>query len=597
MKGIALFNVDKARSINNTLWAGVRVVFGAAFLPASIAIIACSQANAQALYSIGSPTNYQQYMLELINRARANGGAEATRLGLSGLQEGPPNVNGEPWTIQNSVQPLSWNSLLRNAAQGHSDRLNNADQFFLGVSPHTFGGMTPSQRIAAAGYSSAPYNGPTTPAGYFPGNENVWEEVSQGSGPYTGARLTAAILQAHNELFTDQGVPGRGHRNTIMLAFFREIGIGITTGTDNQANPGQPNGPFDSIYIVQNFATDSNQKPFITGVVYRDANGNNFYDPSEGIGGVRVDVTNTTFYAVTASSGGYSVPVAGNGSYTVTFSGGSLPTVQKSATVANGLNVKVDYLAGEKEMPTGPVATADFNGDGSTDYLLFNPSTRRTAIWYLQGNAFLSGAYGPTLPAGWAVAGVADFNLDTKPDYVLFNASTRQTAVWYLSNATFLSGAYGPTLPAGWTLIAAADFNNNGRPDYVLFNPSTRQTAIWYLNGTTFSVGAYGPTLPAAWTLIATADFNNNGRPDYVLFNPSTRQTAIWYLNGTTFSVGAYGPTLPAAWTLQGAADFNANAKPDYLLFQASTRQTAIWYLNGTAFAGSAYGPTLPAGY
>jgi cysteine-rich secretory family protein len=320
---------------------------------AATPIIGTTRVNAQALYSTGNPSNYQQYMLELINRARANGAAEAARLGLSGLQEGPPTVNGEAWTIENSVQPLSWNPKLMTAAQGQSNRLNNADQFFLGGSPHTFGGMTPQQRIAATGYSSAPYTGPTTPSGAFPGNENVAEEVSQGSGAYTGARLTAAILRAHNGLFTDQSVPGRGHRETMMLGFFREVGIGITAGTDNQAQPGQPNGTFNSLYIVQDYDTQSNQKPFITGVVYHDTNGNNFYDPGEGIGGVRVDVQNATFYAVTASSGGYSVPVAGNGTYNVTFSGGGVATAHRTAIVSGGRNVKVDYLSGAPNVPTG----------------------------------------------------------------------------------------------------------------------------------------------------------------------------------------------------------------------------------------------------
>jgi VCBS repeat protein len=91
---------------------------------------------------------------------------------------------------------------------------------------------------------------------------------------------------------------------------------------------------------------------------------------------------------------------------------------------------------------------------------------------------------------------VADFNLDGNLDYALFNASTRQTAIWYLSGVAFVSGAYGPTLPSGWTLLATADFNGDGKPDYVLFNPSTRRTAIWYLNNSIFIGGAYGPTLP-----------------------------------------------------------------------------------------------------
>src|SRR6478735_8118104 len=100
-----------------------------------------SSAIAQTEYSIGDPTPQQQAMLELINRARANGEAEATRVGIvGGLQEGPPGLNGEVTVITNTVQPLSWSPLLLNAAQAHADNLNAGDQFFSGQSPHTWGG-------------------------------------------------------------------------------------------------------------------------------------------------------------------------------------------------------------------------------------------------------------------------------------------------------------------------------------------------------------------------------------------------------------------------------------------------------------------------
>lgn len=284
-------------------------------------------------------------MLELINRARANADAEAVRLGIGSRQEGPPMVGGQVWNIQNSTQPLSWNPLLYNCAQAHSKLLNDNDQFFLGVSPHTFGGKDPNQRIADAGYSMAPYSGPTN-NGSFPGPENVAENVSIGSGPFTGAKLIATLLSQHNDLFTDQTVPGRGHRSTTTLAFFREIGIGITAGTDN----GQGN-TWDSLYTVQNFGTQTNSTPFITGVVYQDTNGNGFYDPGEGIGGIRVDVPGSNFFAITSPSGGYSVPVPGNGNYTATLSGGSINT-QMPVSVANLLNAKLDLVAPVSAAPT-----------------------------------------------------------------------------------------------------------------------------------------------------------------------------------------------------------------------------------------------------
>ena len=321
------------------------------FLALTLFVIAiASPAIAQTQYSIGYPSPEQQYMVELINRARANGGAEATRLGLSGLQEGPPNINGELFTIANTAQPLSWNPLLFNCAQNHAKLLNNNDQFFLGVSPHTFGGMTPEQRINAAGYPmnlGQEYNGPKTASGFFPGPENVAENISFGSGPFTGAKLIATILSQHNDLFTDQTVSGRGHRMSTMLTYWREIGIGVNAGLDN----GQGN-TWDSLYTVQNFGKQTNSTPFITGIVYQDTNGNGFYDPGEGIGGIRVDVTGSSFFAVSSPSGGYSVPVPGNGSYTVTFSGGSISTTQRSASVAGLLNTKVDLPVPAATTPT-----------------------------------------------------------------------------------------------------------------------------------------------------------------------------------------------------------------------------------------------------
>jgi plastocyanin len=49
--------------------------------------------------------------------------------------------------------------------------------------------------------------------------------------------------------------------------------------------------------------------------------------------------------------------------------------------------------------PSGNPST-DFNRDGKPDYLLYNPGTRRTAVWYLNNNVFIGAAFAPTLPVG-----------------------------------------------------------------------------------------------------------------------------------------------------------------------------------------------------
>ncbi len=271
-----------------------------------------------------------------------------------------------------------------------------------------------------------------------------------------------------------------------------------------------------------------------------------------------------------------------------------------AATSPEGINLDVvgyDLVNAPQGGGAGRAGISDFNNDGHLDFVLRNVGTRQTAIWYLNNNFHIGGAYGPTLVAGWALQGLADFNRDSHSDYALFGSNTRQTAIWYLSGPTFIGSAYGPAVPNGWALVGTGDFNVDSHPDYVLYNANTRQTAIWYLNNNVFINSAYGPTLPPGWNLIGDADFNRDGHPDYALFNSSTGQTAIWYLSGSTRIGSAYGPSVPGGWALVATGDINGGGNPDYVLYNAGTRQTAIWYLNNNVFVGSAYGPTLPAGW
>jgi len=274
----------------------------------------------------------------------------------------------------------------------------------------------------------------------------------------------------------------------------------------------------------------------------------------------------------------------------------SCPGQYSDVTLTSPEAINLDVIGYNLINSPAPAPT-DFNGDAKPDWVLYNPSTQQTAIWYFSNNVRIASATGPTLPSGWQVMGVADFNRDGHPDYLLFNSSTHQTAIWYLSGVTRIASASGPTLPSGWQIVATGDFNKDGKPDWVLYNPSTQQTAIWYMNNNVHIASSFGPTLPADYKLVGAADFNRDGHPDYLLFNPSTRQSQIWYLSGTTFSSAQYGPTVESGYELIGTADFNRDGRPDYLLFNPSTRATSIWYLNKNALISTASAPTLPTGW
>src|SRR5438477_10526223 len=221
------------------------------------------------------------------------------------------------------------------------------------------------------------------------------------------------------------------------------------------------------------------------------------------------------------------------GTFTITTTGSPTPTLELSGAQPAWMSF-VDNTDG--------TATISGTPDAGSDLSYSFTITARNGVSPVATQDFTLGII--------RTSTAYDFNADSKPDYVLYNAVTHQTAVWFLNNNVFVAGAYGPTLPANWNVVGVADFDRDGKPDYMLFNSSTHQTAIWYLSGTTLVRGAFGPTLPNSWDLAAVGDFNADGKPDYVLHNAVTHQTAIWYLNNNVFVGGAYGPSLPANWSL-----------------------------------------------
>jgi hypothetical protein len=247
--------------------------------------------------------------------------------------------------------------------------------------------------------------------------------------------------------------------------------------------------------------------------------------------------------------------------------------------------------------PAARAVVADFNDDTHPDLVIQNATTHQTVVGYLNNNVVIGAAFGPTLPAGWRLAGAADFDGDGHTDYALFNPATGQTVIAYLSGLTVIGAAYGPPVPLGWELVTAKDFNGDAYPDYVLYKVGTGETVIAYLNNTVVVGAGYGPTLPPGWNLIDVADFDSDGHPDYALFNSGTGQTVIGYLSGSTVIGAAFGPTIPLTWPLVATADLDGDGKPDYVLYNPGSGQTAIGYLTDNIVVNAALGPTVPAGW
>jgi uncharacterized protein YkwD len=500
------------------------------------------------------PTAQEQLFLEELNAARANPAAYGASIGvdLSGVTPS---------------QPVAFNTQLIQAARDHSQDMNNQGYF----DHNTPQGLNPGQRITNVGFTWTAW-GESIAAGY------------------------TSTSQALQGLITDAGVSDLGHRRQLLAidAEFltqNQVGIGIVLGGS---------GPYSNYFTIDS-AAGTNTQPFITGVVFNDANGNGQYDVGEGLGGVTVTVSGVGS-TTTFDSGGYGLQVA-PGTYTVIASGPGLSNPVSEVVTVGSSNVQMNFspqqgqgvVASASSPPAGASGlnysyVGDFNGDGKQDLLAFDAAS---GSWYVKlstGNGFsapqLWNRWSPSVP--WTNIFTADLTGNGRTDIV---AQDAQTGAWFVglstssSFATQLWDAWSPSVT--WVNVNVGDFDGDGKADLV---GQVQQSGDWYV---ALSTGAGFVTrwwdrwaTGIAWTNVMVGDLTGNGRDDIIAMVP---QSGAWFAGlstGHSFSTLLWDVWSPAVtWVDVNLADLTGNGRKDLIGRIASTGQ---WYAGLSTPNGSA---------
>lgn len=305
----------------------------------------------------------EQYMLEVLNRARLDPVAEAARQGTS-LNAGLPNgqfgpISGAPQQVLAVVDSLD------RSATSHSQWMASTGRFsHVGENNSLW-----DDRMISAGYRLDSYGWRT--------GENLAMASGFGSG-------TESVINTHFRTLWNSAL----HRSNMMGGTdtvnggtfnYREIGISEVARGGND-------------YVTLNFAYAAS-KTYVTGVVYEDRNGNKFYNIGEGDGGVRFRVGSAADQSEDA--GGYAVAVSTGGWQRVDITGADMPGAVR-VNMGQG-NVKLDVVNGNQLFIAGDAQLLDgFNKArllGRADYDLTGNAAKNALVGN-KGNNVLKGAGG-----------------------------------------------------------------------------------------------------------------------------------------------------------------------------------------------------------
>jgi Ca2+-binding RTX toxin-like protein len=322
-------------------------------------------------------TAEQQLQLELLNRARANPAGEFDLLIADAASDTAVQSNitrairyfdvdldlfRQQLQEFDAVAPVAWSDALARSAATHNQLMIDQDT----QSHHLEGEEGLLERMRTAGYDSI---------------RQVAENV------YAYAEDT---VYAHAGYYIDWGYgtggmqDPAGHRNTMLNATYTEIGIAWQAESNASTNV----GPY---VTTQHLGTRWNYQAQLVGVVIDDRDGDDFYDISEGMGGVTVTATGTagSFTTTSWGAGGYQM-VLPEGVYTVTFSGGGLSGEITQQVAMGAVNVKLDAQADQATAPApqGQQITGD-DGDN-----ILNGAAGHDTITAGRGNDQVSGGEG-----------------------------------------------------------------------------------------------------------------------------------------------------------------------------------------------------------
>jgi hypothetical protein len=212
--------------------------------------------------------------------------------------------------------------------------------------------------------------------------------------------------------------------------------------------------------------------------------------------------------------------------------------------------------------PGSNYVPGDFNGDGTSDLLWFNPILSQIGYWTMNattagvpfsgGGVTRTGLSSYPVTPGYFIGAAGDFNNDGYGDLV-FTSANHDLWLWTNDQHGHWQSTEIGTYPSQWQLVGAGDIDGDGYDDLLWLDPSECKFAYWTMHGAVrtgyriidiacgyypVGIGYYQPSnrLSILWTSAANDLYIWDSKPaGFVSYNLSSyvgSMANIWALGG-----------------------------------------------------------------
>lgn len=224
----------------------------------------------------------------------------------------------------------------------------------------------------------------------------------------------------------------------------------------------------------------------------------------------------------------------------------------------------------------------DFNGDDSTDYVLFRRSDQTWTVSELSVSG-LALLLAPRRFAGdpTSVPNVTNFDGDERSELALWTPSTGIWGAWTIAGAPVLSGAR--RLGTFGDIPVPADYDGDGRTELAVY----RSTGVWIAEGVD-GQRLTMPRLGGAGNVPVPCDYDGDGADDVAVYQADGRFRALNRTGDQLFDLRL--GDAASGWA-PVAGDFNGDGTCDPTLWNVTTGVWQSFDRTGTQIASKAWLP------